>query len=127
VWAASRAGCRSRYRSAALEFIHSKRIVHRDLKPENIHVDAQGHAKLMDFGIAKADNAQLTRAGMTMGTPLYMAPEQVRGEPVTSQTDIYTFGVLMYEVLTGANPVRGTSRFGRSRWWSRPRTGRRTR
>jgi serine/threonine protein kinase len=91
----------------ALGHIHSKKIVHRDIKPENIHLDARGRAKLMDFGIAKSEGVELTRDGLTMGTPFYMAPEQVLGQDVTAQADVYSFGVLMYELLTGIKPVRG--------------------
>jgi eukaryotic-like serine/threonine-protein kinase len=91
----------------ALDYIHSKKIIHRDIKPENIHLDPTGKVKLMDFGIAKAEGVQLTRAGFTLGTPYYMAPEQVLGRPVTPQTDVYAFGILMFELLTGSKPVLG--------------------
>lgn len=93
----------------AIGHIHQKKIVHRDIKPENINVDALGRAKLMDFGIAKADNMRLTRTGMTLGTPFYMSPEQVLGQDVTPLADIYSFGVLMYELLTGKKPVEAGS------------------
>ena len=89
----------------ALGHIHQKNIVHRDIKPENIRVDPAGRAKLMDFGIAKADGMPPTKAGFTVGTPYYMAPEQVLGEDVTIQADVYSFGVLMYELFTGKKPV----------------------
>ena len=91
----------------ALEYIHSLKIVHRDIKPENVHVNASGVAKLIDFGIAKAENLQLTRAGYVLGTPTYMAPEQVTGQQVTGQADIYAFGLLLYELLSGVKPVSG--------------------
>src|SRR5882724_1531726 len=67
----------------ALEHIHSKKIIHRDIKPENVHIDTAGKVKLMDFGIAKSEGLSLTRAGFTLGTPYYMAPEQVLGQSVT--------------------------------------------
>ena len=67
----------------ALEYVHSKKIIHRDIKPENIHLDASGKAKLMDFGIAKAEGLSMTKAGFALGTPYYMAPEQVLGEQVS--------------------------------------------
>ena len=91
----------------AIGHIHRKKIIHRDIKPENVNVDALGRAKLMDFGIAKADNMRLTRTGMTLGTPYYMSPEQVLGQDVTTLADIYSFGVLMYELLTGKKPIQG--------------------
>ena len=93
----------------ALDHIHSKKIIHRDIKPENIHIDTAGKVKMMDFGIAKAQGVQLTRAGFTLGTPFYMAPEQVLGTPLTPQADVYAFGILLFEILTGSKPVEGKS------------------
>ena len=93
----------------ALDYIHSRKIVHRDIKPENIHIDAKGKVTLMDFGIAKSEGVQLTRAGFTLGTPYYMAPEQVLGRPVTPQADVYAFGILFFELLTGQKPLVGDS------------------
>jgi eukaryotic-like serine/threonine-protein kinase len=91
----------------ALEYIHSNKIIHRDIKPENIQVTGSGVVKLMDFGIAKAENSQLTRPGFTLGTPFYMAPEQVRGQEVTNRADIYAFGVLLFELLSGVRAIEG--------------------
>jgi serine/threonine-protein kinase len=93
----------------ALECIHKQDIVHRDIKPENVHVGAQGVVKLMDFGIAKARGFNMTQAGFIVGTPNYMAPEQVRGEEITPKTDVYSFGVLTYELLTGQLPYKADS------------------
>jgi eukaryotic-like serine/threonine-protein kinase len=91
----------------ALEYIHQQKIIHRDIKPENIHINASGTVKLMDFGVAKTDELSLTRPGFTMGTPYYMAPEQVIGRDVTALADIYSFGMLLFEMLTGAKAVAG--------------------
>jgi len=93
----------------ALEHIHSLGIVHRDIKPDNVSIDPNGKVKLMDFGIAKSQTFNITRAGFTLGTPSYMAPEQVRGQQVTPLVDIYAFGLVLIELLTGQKPVQGTS------------------
>lgn len=91
----------------ALDYAHSKKIIHRDIKPENIHLDGNGRAKLMDFGIAKTEGVHLTRVGFTLGTPFYMAPEQVLGQELTPQADVYSFGLLLFELLTGKRGVDG--------------------
>ena len=91
----------------AIEYIHSQKIVHRDIKPENVHVTTAGVVKLMDFGIAKTEGLAMTRAGYVLGTPYYMAPEQVTGQNVTEQVDIYAFGVMLFELVTGAKPISG--------------------
>jgi eukaryotic-like serine/threonine-protein kinase len=93
----------------ALDYIHSRKIIHRDIKPENIHIDAAGKVTLMDFGIAKSEGVALTRVGFTLGTPYYMAPEQVMGQPLTPQADVYAFGILLFEMMTGAKPIMGES------------------
>jgi serine/threonine-protein kinase len=91
----------------ALEFVHTARIIHRDIKPENVHVNAAGVVKLMDFGIAKTEDLSVTKAGFVLGTPYYMAPEQVRGEKITELVDVYAFGILLFELLAGQKPIAG--------------------
>jgi serine/threonine-protein kinase len=93
----------------ALNYIHSRKVVHRDIKPENIHIDTTGKARLMDFGIANAEGAADQKQGATQGTPFYMAPEQVLGRPLTAQADIYSFGVVLYELFTGTKPFNADS------------------
>jgi serine/threonine protein kinase len=93
----------------ALDYIHSRKIIHRDIKPENINIDETGKVKLMDFGIAKSEGVQLTRAGFTLGTPYYKAPEQVLGRPLTPQADVYAYGILLFELITGTKPIKGES------------------
>lgn len=91
----------------ALQYIHTQKIIHRDIKPENIHITQAGVVKLMDFGIAKTEGLAMTRAGYVLGTPFYMAPEQVTGQNITEQVDVYAFGVLLFELLSGAKPITG--------------------
>ena len=95
--------------AGALEFVHQRGIIHRDIKPENIFIEQSGRSKIMDFGISKAAGLSLTKAGNAMGTPFYMAPEQVLGAEITPLADVYAFGVLLYELFTGERLVSGDS------------------
>ncbi len=102
----------------ALAYAHSHEIVHRDIKPDNILLDKSGHVLVTDFGIAKAaqaahakkpESTQLTSEGMIVGTPEYMSPEQASGDPLDGRSDIYSLGVVLYQMLAGAPPFEGPS------------------
>jgi tetratricopeptide (TPR) repeat protein/predicted Ser/Thr protein kinase len=105
--------------AAGMVRAHEKGVVHRDLKPANVMVTEEGHAKIIDFGLAKlidvlasdgnADTAQVTDPGVVMGTTSYMSPEQARGTRVDHRTDIFSFGIMLYEMLTGRLPFHGQS------------------
>lgn len=94
----------------AVHFAHQHNMIHRDIKPGNIMLDSNARPILTDFGLARiVENSQNTRSGAIMGTALYMAPEQVRGEHATRSADIYALGVILYELLTGHPPYQGES------------------
>jgi serine/threonine-protein kinase len=96
----------------ALEAAHEQRLVHRDVKPQNVLIDQEGGAKVTDFGIARSlelDAGQLTAAGKVVGTTDYISPEQALGHEVTGQSDVYSLGIVLFEMLTGEVPFRGDS------------------
>jgi serine/threonine-protein kinase len=102
--------------ASALQKAHEEGIVHRDIKPENILVTRKVEVKVTDFGLSRfftgeAPATNLTQSGVTLGTPLYMSPEQVQGHTVDNRSDIYSFGVTCYHLLAGEPPFRGTSAF----------------
>lgn len=93
----------------ALHYAHEQGVVHRDVKPANILVTIDGHAKIADFGIAKLNQAQLTMPGQVLGSPAYMAPEQLSEEAVDGRSDLFSVGVILYSMLTGHRPFQGNS------------------
>ncbi|MDQ6759091.1 MAG: serine/threonine protein kinase [Acidobacteriota bacterium] len=96
----------------ALSYAHGRGITHRDIKPANIMVLPDGTVKLMDFGIANvAKDPKLTGTGITVGSPYYMSPEQIRGESPDPRSDIYSLGITLYELVTGRRPINGDSQF----------------
>ncbi|MFA7062091.1 MAG: serine/threonine-protein kinase, partial [Pedobacter sp.] len=96
--------------ASALEYAHQKGVVHRDIKPSNIIVSPDGQIKITDFGIAHIEDATATlqtQAGEIMGTPAYMSPEQVQGNPVDCRSDLFSLGIILYELSTGTRPFGG--------------------
>ncbi len=95
--------------AAALDHAHSHGIVHRDVKPGNVMITEEGRPKLMDFGIAKREDANLTQTGTFLGTPSYASPEQIKEGHATTRSDVFSFGVMVFEMLSGSLPFPGTS------------------
>jgi beta-lactam-binding protein with PASTA domain/predicted Ser/Thr protein kinase len=93
----------------AARFAHRRGIVHRDIKPHNVIVDDAGHAKVTDFGIARAGASDMTETGSIMGTAQYLSPEQAQGHPVSARSDLYSIGIVLYELLTGRVPFDAES------------------
>ena len=90
-----------------LDYAHSRGVVHRDVKPANILITQERQVKLTDFGIARLDASSLTTEGQLLGTPNYMAPEQIQGQPTDHRADVFSLGVVLYEMLTGEKPFKG--------------------
>jgi len=93
---------------AGLDYAHSHNVIHRDVKPANIMITSENVVKIMDFGIAKS-NASMTTTGQVLGTPTYMSPEQVRGKQLDGRSDLFSFGVVLYEMVAGEKPFTGQS------------------
>ena len=102
-----RIGSLVRQLTSGLEAAHSVGVIHRDMKPENVLLDENGNAIIIDFGIARRVDASTTQPGTWMGSPAYLAPEQLLSLPPTAQTDIYALGVIIYEMLIGEHPYAG--------------------
>jgi eukaryotic-like serine/threonine-protein kinase len=95
----------------ALDYAHMRGLIHRDIKPSNIMIKRNGEVKLMDFGIAQSRNLEgLTLPGTLIGTPSYMSPEQIMGQPLDSRSDIFSFGIVLYETFTGVKPFLDDTR-----------------
>jgi tRNA A-37 threonylcarbamoyl transferase component Bud32 len=92
-----------------LAYAHKKGVTHRDVKPANVLIEPGDGVKVTDFGIARIDQSTLTASGSVIGTPSYMSPEQLRGDPVDGRSDIFSAGIVLYQVLTGVRPFQGSS------------------
>ena len=94
---------------AALDYSHRNGVVHRDIKPANVMILEDGTVKVADFGIARIEQSNLTQTGMILGTPSYMSPEQFMGQTVDGRSDLFSAGVILYELLTGEKPFSGSA------------------
>lgn len=92
---------------AALQFSHDRSVIHRDIKPGNVMITEDGQAKLADFGIARIESSVMTQVGTMLGTPAYMSPEQLMAQSVDARSDLYSAGVMLYQLLTGERPYEG--------------------
>jgi len=95
--------------ASGLDYAHARGVIHRDIKPANILITNQGAIKITDFGVARLESSNLTAEGQFIGTPNYMSPEQVAGTPVDGRSDLFSLGVVVFELLTGARPFGGNS------------------
>src|SRR5215212_6606180 len=93
----------------AARYAHQRGIVHRDIKPQNVMIDEEGRVKVTDFGIARAGASDMTETGSVMGTAQYLSPEQAQGRPVDARSDLYSIGVVLYELLCGVPPFDADS------------------
>ena len=95
--------------AAALDYAHSRGVIHRDIKPSNLILHEEDKVKVTDFGIAKLADAEITHAGALLGTPSYMSPEQAMGEKLDGRSDIFSLGVVAFEMLSGEQPFPGAN------------------
>jgi serine/threonine protein kinase len=93
--------------ASGMAFVHSRNLVHRDLKPGNIHITPGGDAKIMDFGLVRLGDSNMTRTGMVMGSPAYMAPEHLMGQKADARTDVFALGAVYYELFAGSRAFPG--------------------
>lgn len=93
--------------ASALDYAHGQKVIHRDIKPGNIMVLKNGEVKVTDFGIAKAVSSSETKSGVVLGTPSYMSPEQINSQEIDGRSDIFSLGVVFFELLTGQLPFHG--------------------